>query len=121
MTGSNRGKNRSSERGLQNVLSSSSSRYLEAARRSVLCKGHRFAASNGEKQKKTESCESGDASSSERGSAPSQTAEEDLKNKQADETAPTGAIFCVFIVDMTLHRFEMMYKSVTELRMAQTR
>lgn len=28
---------------------------------------------------------------------------------------------CVFIVDMTLHLFEMMYKSVTELRMAQTR
>lgn len=52
MTGSNRGKNRSSERGLQNVLSSSSSRYLETLRRSVLCKGHRFAASNGEKQKK---------------------------------------------------------------------
>lgn len=28
---------------------------------------------------------------------------------------------CLFIVDMTLHLFEMTYKSVTELRMAQTR
>lgn len=44
-------------------------------------------------------------------------------NKQAkpDETPPAGAIVCVFIVDMTLHLFQMMYKSVTELRMAQTR
>lgn len=50
-------------------------------------------------------------------------AEAAFKNKQAkpDETAPTGAILCVFIVDMTLHLFEMMYKSGTELRMAQTR
>lgn len=32
--------------------------------------------------------------------------------KLLDETPPTGAILCVFIVDMTLHLFEMMYKSV---------
>lgn len=40
---------------------------------------------------------------------------------ESHETPPTGAILCVFIVDMTLHLFEMMYKSVTELRTAQTR
>lgn len=43
------------------------------------------------------------------------------KQAKPDETLPTGAILRVFIVDMTLHLFEMMYKSVTELRMAQTR
>lgn len=47
----------------------------------------------------------------------------DLKQNKAEshERTPTGAILCVFIVDMTLHLFEMMYKSVTELRTAQTR
>lgn len=43
------------------------------------------------------------------------------KKAQSDERTSTGAILCVFIVDMTLHLFEMMYKSVTELRTAQTR
>ena len=43
------------------------------------------------------------------------------KKAQLDERMLTGAILCVFIVDVALHLFEMIYKSVTELRTAQTR
>lgn len=49
------------------------------------------------------------------------TAFQPKQKAQSDERTPTGAILCVFIVDMTLHLSEMMYKSVTELRTAQTR